>query len=243
MSALSKCFPKRRPAPRQPDFPVKARHAEFSIICSADDDVGRPTMDLLNLALSAARRACDISMEAVSSRMQNGPFYPDVWPGEHYKLLAGVIAQLEPKQVIEIGTFTGLSALAMLQTLPRGGTLHTFDIIPWNKIPDPVLREADFKDYPLNQVIGDLSIAAVMDAHRDLLQDADLIFVDGPKDGIFEDNWIAGIREISLPKKPLMIFDDIRVWNMLKTRREIEKPKLDMTSFGHWSGTGFVSWE
>ena len=101
----------------------------------------------------------------------------------------------------------------------------------------------DFKDYPLNQVIGDLSIAAVMDAHRDLLQDADLIFVDGPKDGIFEDNWIAGIREISLPKKPLMIFDDIRVWNMLKTWREIEKPKLDMTSFGHWSGTGFVSWE
>lgn len=34
--------------------------------------------------------------------------------------------------------------------------------------------------------------------------------------------------------------DDIRVWTMLKTWREISYPKLDLTSFGHWSGTGII---
>jgi hypothetical protein len=38
------------------------------------------------------------------------------------------------------------------------------------------------------------------------------------------------------------MFDDIRLWNMLRTWRTINRPKLDLTSFGHWSGTGLVDW-
>jgi len=29
---------------------------------------------------------------------------------------------------------------------------------------------------------------------------------------------------------------------MLKIWRDIQEPKMDMTSFGNWTGTGFVEW-
>jgi hypothetical protein len=41
---------------------------------------------------------------------------------------------------------------------------------------------------------------------------------------------------------PVLVFDDTRVRNMLHTWRDVRRPKLDLTSFGHWSGTGLVHW-
>ena len=38
------------------------------------------------------------------------------------------------------------------------------------------------------------------------------------------------------------LFDDIKELNMLGTWRAITRPKLDITSFGHWTGTGLVHW-
>jgi predicted O-methyltransferase YrrM len=45
----------------------------------------------------------------------------------------------KPKIVIEIGTATGLSALAMKAAMPAGSRLFTFDIVPWDKIDETVL--------------------------------------------------------------------------------------------------------
>jgi hypothetical protein len=38
----------------------------------------------------------------------------------------------------------------------------------------------------------------------------------------------------------LLILDDIRFTNMIPLWRAISSPKLDLSSFGHWSGTGLV---
>jgi hypothetical protein len=48
--------------------------------------------------------------------------------------------------------------------------------------------------------------------------------------------------ERSVITPPIVIFDDIRLMSMVYIRRSIDKPKLDITSFGHWSGTGLVEW-
>ena len=40
-----------------------------------------------------------------------------------------------------------------------------------------------------------------------------------------------------------IVFDDIRLWNMLRIWHGIRRPKLDMVSFGHWSGTGWFDWD
>ncbi len=47
---------------------------------------------------------------------------------------------------------------------------------------------------------------------------------------------------LNLPAHALVVFDDIRVMNMVATWRRIARPKLDLTSFGHWSGTGLIDW-
>jgi hypothetical protein len=66
--------------------------------------------------------------------------------------------------------------------------------------------------------------------------------VDGPKDGIFERKLLQQLETVEFHKPLLVVMDDIRFWNMLAIWQEITRPKLDLTSFGHWSGTGLVEW-
>jgi predicted O-methyltransferase YrrM len=223
-------------------IPLRARHVEYSAIASLDDDPSKPSDRLIDLALRAAHRAQSISLAAVVARMTQPPYYPDVWPGEHYRLLAALVSICQPRVIVEIGTSTGLSALAMRQFMPSGARLVTFDVIPWDKFPDTCLRAEDFENGALMQMIGDVSDSRVMRQHEDLFRSSDIIFADGPKDGRFERLLLDRLMELKLPQRPLLVFDDIRVWNMLRIWREVRLPKLDVTSFGHWSGTGLIDW-
>jgi len=144
--------------------------------------------------------------------------------------------------VLEIGTYTGLSSLSMLKTLPSSSQLVTFDILKWETIPDTHLNEEDFKDGRLKQRLGDLANKKAFLKNKDLLELADIIFIDGPKDISLEEAFLKNLAQLHFNNSPLLIFDDIRLWNMLRIWREIRKPKLDITSFGHWSGTGLVDW-
>lgn len=225
-----------------PASPVSARHSELSMLYSADDDPARMDDSLLDLALASANAARHANMDHVVERMVAGPYYPNVWPGEHYKLLAGILQQLKPKLVLEIGTYTGMSALSMLPYLPSGARIVTFDVIPWQQIPGTLLKASDFEDGRLHQVIADLSIPSSFETNLDLLLKADFLFVDGPKDGRFEDGFLQLLRGVATKPSLIIAFDDIRLWNMLGTWRRIASPKLDVTSFGHWSGTGLVHW-
>jgi predicted O-methyltransferase YrrM len=223
-------------------IPIKARHVLRSAIASLDDDPVKPSDRLLDIALDAAAHARFVSMDTVVRRMTQPPYYPDVWPGEHYKLLAGLVLACRPQTVIEIGTSTGISALAMLTSMPPGSRLITFDLIPWKNFNDTCLRDKDFADGRLLQIIGDVCDPKVMLKHGDLFKTADIIFADGPKDGSFEYAFLDRLKELQLTSAPLIIFDDIRLLNMLSLWRQIQKPKLDLTSFGHWTGTGLVEW-
>jgi predicted O-methyltransferase YrrM len=223
-------------------IPIQARHVVRSAVASLDDDPAKPSERLLDIALNAVGHARSISMSSVVSRMKQPPFYPDVWPGEHYKLLAGLILALQPRTVIEIGTSTGLSALAMLTTMPKDSRLITFDLIPWKNFEDTCLRDEDFADARLSQIIGDVCDPKVMSTYKELFQTADILFVDGPKDSRFEYDFLNRLEELQLTSSPLVVFDDIRLLNMLSLWRQIQKPKLDLTSFGHWTGTGLVEW-
>jgi predicted O-methyltransferase YrrM len=220
-----------------------ARHAEISAVSSLDDDPARPSDRLLDIAELAIKAAREVSMEPVSSRITSGQRWPDIWPGEHYKLLAALVAVTDAKRVVEIGTHQGLSALALMQTLPAGGSLATFDIMPFREVPGYVLRDDDFADGRLTQFIADITTDAGFAEHRELLRDADLIFVDAAKDGHQERVFLQRFEDVGFTNMPLIVFDDIRVYNMLRIWREIRRPKLDVTSFGHWSGTGLVDYE
>jgi predicted O-methyltransferase YrrM len=222
--------------------PFEASNPHYSLVYPALDDPARPNARLLKLAICAAAKAHAIDMSYVTRRMAGPPLWPEIWPGEHYKLLAGLVDELQPKLVIEIGTSTGLSSLTMQKYLPAGGKVVTYDIIPWQEFGETALTAADFNG-SLEQRIADLSDAAVFAEHAELLKKADFIFIDAAKDSTQEDRFLANFDTLKFDSKPIFMFDDIRLWNMLRTWRNVQRPKLDITSFGHWSGTGLIDWE
>ena len=222
------------------EIPINARHFEKSIISSLDDDPATPNDFLLDTAISAVQEARRLSLNDLVDRMKKPPHYPNVWPGEHYKLLAGLVTVLRPKLVVEVGTYTGLSALTIFRHLPANGSLVTFDLQPWNQFSETVLCQEDFADSRLIQKLGDLGQQSTFNRHKDLLANAELIFLDGPKDSSFEQRFLDMLEQLPTAPNLVLMLDDIRVWNMLKIWRNICKPKLDLTSFGHWSGTGLI---
>ena len=55
-------------------------------------------------------------------------FYPNMLSGKvQGKLLEMIVYMLRPRRILEIGTFTGYSALAMAGALAEGGLLVTID--------------------------------------------------------------------------------------------------------------------
>lgn len=175
-------------------------------------------------------------------RHHSPPSDPNRWPGQHYKLLSALVELLRPTTIVEIGTATGMSALAMKTALPDDGRIVTFDPIPWREYSRAVLQAEDFADGRLEQRVDDLSTQAGWRANAELLQQAEFIFVDAAHDGAQERNFLRGFDEVGLARGPIVMFDDIRLWGMLSFWAEIARPKLDLTSFGHWSGTGLVDY-
>jgi predicted O-methyltransferase YrrM len=227
--------------------PYEAKWGSYSFIAETDTDVASER--LIDVSLEGIRRARMVSFDDLQGRLSAETM--EVlrrWPGEHYRLLAGICATLKPKTVVEIGTASGLSALALLSELPSGSRLVTFDILPWDyKGPEAwggevLLRAEDFANGRLSQFVGDLSNDATFEKHRALLEQADFLFVDGPKDGVFEQQFLDRLGSVRFATPPLVMFDDVRLWNMVRIWKNVRRPKLDLTSFGHWSGTGLIDW-
>ena len=218
---------------------VSARHVEWSMVSSLDDQTPHPSDELIEIALAAAHEALrvDLSMVAARSRDHLEARLITEWPGEHYRLLTALVRILSPRQVVEIGTFRGGSALA----LAAGGAqqVTTYDVLSWDAIPGTLLRSEDFVEGRLRQHVGDLADSDFFLVEQEIFRAADLIFVDGPKDGQFEPRLLARLVPI-LTDSQLLVFDDIRLMNMLRLWRDLPLPKLDMTSLGHWSGTGIA---
>jgi hypothetical protein len=129
-----------------------------------------------------------------------------------------------------------------LAGLPPKSNLTTIDIVPWSEIDSTVILSSDFDDGRFQQVLGDLSNRHFFDTFKSELSDCDFLFIDAPKDVIFETTLLMFLETITLKKDVIVVFDDIRQWNMLSIWRDIKRPKLDLTSFGHWSGTGIIDW-
>lgn len=194
----------------------------------------------MDVALQAVHLARSVDLAWLSDRGRDR--FPDVWPGEHYKLLTALVSVLQPKTVVEIGTATGLSALAMKNALPDDGKITTFDLFPWGDDPNTVLQIEDFADGRLEQRTDDLSTPRGWRANAETLRRAELVFVDAKHDGAQEREFVRGFDDVGLANAPIVVFDDIRLWGMLAFWQEIDRPKLDLTSFGHWSGTGLVDY-
>jgi hypothetical protein len=224
---------------------LRREDVRLSMIVSAHDDPAPPTQRLIDIALTTAGECRNVDLSAVLGRFYDGATftrYANLWPGEHYRFLAALVTILKPQRVVEIGTAEGGATLVMKHFLPATGRLVTFDLVPWHQYPNVHLTEADFADDRLEQFAVDLGDPSVFAVHAGLLAQADLVFLDAAKDGRLERILLQNFETIRFTSRPLFVLDDIRLWNMIPIWSEINRPKLDVTSFAHWSGTGMIDW-
>lgn len=92
------------------------------------------------------------------------------------RLLAWISRLLQPKRILEIGTFTGYSALCLAEGLAEGGELHTLDRDP--RLAEPV--QAFFDRSPWADRLH-LHIGPGLETLKHLQGPFDLIFIDADK--------------------------------------------------------------
>ena len=160
--------------------------------------------------------------------------------GEAIRFLSAFTELMKPLSIIDIGTSCGGSAKTFHDFSPMEARVTTFDVQSWNTYQDTWLRKDDFKK--LTQYLDDLSHPEAFKKHSLILANADLIYCDAPKDGVFEYAFMKQLASLSMPaKRRFLILDDIRFTNMAALWMSIASPKMDVTSFAHWSGTGVVN--
>lgn len=212
-----------------------ARHVIPSSFSSLDDDLATQIFSDYDFVTQAIWFA------------STAPIIPDfefanVFPGEHYRLLAGLVALQQPNYLIDIGTYRGCSARVMLDYSDATSHVATYDLIDYKGFDWTVLTEEDFDSGRLKQHLVNLIEQDVFEEHKTALNNADFIMLDGPKDGHFEERFLHLLKTIEFSDKPRWLFiDDIRFDNMQDLWRSIKSPKLDLSSFGHFSGTGLVN--
>lgn len=227
-------------------IPISVRHHEFTLLKSIDTAVDLPN-ELIDLTISSVQVAKSLSLSDLDQRLIQHGLAVDsrlkinTWPGEHYRLLAAIAKVTEAKLIIEIGTFHGTGALAFKSGLApgRGGKVITFDIIPWDLFDETLLEQSDFGE-ELVQIVGDLQDPIFFARNKEFFERADLIFMDAAKDGIMEQVFLNYFRSCKFLKDVILVIDDIHLWNMLKIWEGIDFAKLDISCFGHYTGTGLV---
>lgn len=217
---------------------TKFRHSFVTLACSNDDV--EPSHFLIETTCKAAQLAFSLKLDFSDRR---GPATSNVllntFPGEHYRLLAA-LARITGGDIVEIGTYTGMGSLSLMSGLQNAGHVTTFDVLAWNQF-ETFLRPDDFSSTTLSQNIADLSDIRIFTHYLELLSKASIIFCDGPKDGRFEYQFLNNLATLRPHRKhQLLVLDDIRFPNMIDLWASIKSPKLDATSFGHFSGTGIV---
>ena len=211
------------------------RHFEPSIIYYLQKE---PVLNefIFNLFNNASNFAFSEKIKNIDNKLKDSQFY-NTFPGSHYRILNGIVKFLNPKLVIEVGTYTGMGAFALSQNL--NGEIVSFDIIDYKNfethLNDEFLKKNKFKQY-----LSDLSEKTEYDKHYQLLNNADIIFIDAPKDGKFEYKLLENMTNLKNKENKILILDDIKFMNMINLWNSIKSPKMDIVSVGNWTGTGLV---
>lgn len=92
------------------------------------------------------------------------------------RLLKMIVSMIRPKNILEVGTFSGYSAICMAEGLPEGGCLYTYEINDeMEDFTRPWIEGSAVSD-KIEFIIGDANVEAPK-----LDIEFDMAFIDGDK--------------------------------------------------------------
>lgn len=151
------------------------------------------------------------------------------WPlrgGEHYNFLTYLTNNLEGQNIIDAGTYQGLSCLCLAQN--KKNKVRTYDISPVNA---PFLNAYE----NVTVVTKDIN----QESHE-ILKSSKIILLDvDPHDGQQELVFTNLMKEIEY--EGFVIADDIHLNPSMQSWWDsIQETKYDLTDIGHSHGTGII---
>jgi len=118
----------------------------------------------------------DLLREINQYTAQHHPEYHMISGHLQGKLLEMISRMIQPGRILEIGTFTGYSALCLAKGLKPGGQLHTIEL----REKDPAIAKGFFNRSSFNDQII-LHTGNALNILRELRETWDLVFVDADK--------------------------------------------------------------
>lgn len=143
------------------------------------------------------------------------------------RVLSMLAHMIKPKRALEIGTYTGYSALCMAEAMEEGSTLVTLDI---NEELEEMVRgyfdESAYKD------IIDYRIGNAMELLPEVEGPIDLVFIDADKKNYF--NYYKLVFEKVRPGG-FIIADNV-LWSgkVVQTEKKIDKDTQAILDFNRW---------
>ena len=123
----------------------------------------------------------DVLQEIERYTMSNHPHAQMLSGQVQGKALEMISCMIKPLRILEIGTFTGFSALCLVKGLQQGGKLHTIDI----REEDALLAKHYFeKAGVLDKIM--LHIGDAKNIIPGLNENWDLVFIDADKTGYID---------------------------------------------------------
>ena len=110
----------------------------------------------------------DTHLQHIQPRMLSGHFQG--------RLLSLISKIVRPKTILEIGTYTGYSALCLAEGLAQDGVLHTIEVNPeLRKIQEKYISLSDYQDRIVLHTADALTLIPQLDL------EIDLMFIDAEK--------------------------------------------------------------
>lgn len=124
---------------------------------------------------------------------------------EQGQFMALLVQLLAPRRIIEIGTFTGYSAICMAQAMPAGGQLICCDLpADYNAIAERYRQQAGVSGCIEQRLAPALQTLAELEA-QGLAETFDMIFIDADKAN-YPEYFERGLR--LLKPAGLLLFDN-----------------------------------
>ncbi len=143
------------------------------------------------------------------------------------RILSMLSHMMQPKVILEIGTYTGYSALCMAEGLAADGKLITLDIN--EELEDQVQGYFDESTYK-DQI--DYRIGNAMDLIPSIDEELDLVFIDADKKNYF--NYYKLVFDKVRPGG-FIIADNV-LWSgkVVQTEKKIDKDTQAILDFNRW---------